>query len=131
VLEGRAGAARPGCRVLMIDDDEPFLDLVGSFCTKGNHLFAGVGSSAAAIEALAGGHYDVLLVDLNIPGTSGEFVLRQIRAAGYSVPAIVLTGDVASADMDVLGPLGVVRVVQKSSRPEPLLQAIEETEGPQ
>jgi hypothetical protein len=58
-------------------------------------------------------------------------VLREIRAAGFFVPAIVLTGDLSSADMDVLRPLGVVRALEKSSRAEPLLQAIEETEGPQ
>jgi len=125
VLRGKA-AARPGRRVLMIDDDDQFRGLVRHFCTKRGHVFAGVDSPAGALEALAGHTFDVLLVDLNMPGTSGGHVLQEIRAAGHATPAIVLTGDVASADMDVLRPLGAVRALEKSSHAEPLLRAIEE-----
>ncbi len=126
VLGGKAAAARPGRCILMIDDDEQFRDLVRHFCMKRGHVFAGVDSSAAALEALAGHTFDVLLVDMNMPGTSGGRVLEEIRAAGHAAPAIVLTGDVVSANMDALRPLGAVQVLEKSSRPEPLLQAIEE-----
>jgi DNA-binding response OmpR family regulator len=115
VLEAKAAVAGPGRRVLMIDDDEQYRELVRHFCTKQGLLFAGVDGAAAALAALAAEPFDLLLVDLNIPGTSGEHVLREIRAAGHDQPAIVLTGDVASADMDVLRPLGVIRALEKSS----------------
>jgi len=125
-LAGGAGVPCVGRRVLMIDDDEQFRELVRHHCTRHGHDFAGVDAAAAAINALAGSAFDVLLVDLNIPGTSGERVLREIRAAGCTAPAIVLTGDVASADMAVLRPLGAVGAVQKSSDAAPLLRAIGE-----
>jgi len=124
-LGEKEGAAPQARRVLMIDDDEQFRDLMRHFCTKRGHLFAGVDSSAAALAALATQTFDVLLVDLNIPGTSGERVLREIRATGSTVPAIVLTGDVAAADMEMLRPLGAVLALEKSSNGKPLLQAIE------
>jgi CheY-like chemotaxis protein len=110
----------------MIDDDDQFRDLVRYFCTKRGHVFAGVDSSAGALEALAGSVFDVLLVDLNMPGTSGRRVLQEIRAAGHATPAIVLTGDVASADTDSLRQLGATQVLEKSSDAEPLLRAIED-----
>ena len=113
-------------RVLMIDDDEQFRELIQHFCAKRGYPFAGVDSAAAAIAALARATFDVLLVDLNIPGTSGEQILREIRAAGHNAPAIILTGDVASADMNVLRPLGVVQALEKSSDAAPLLRAIGE-----
>jgi DNA-binding NarL/FixJ family response regulator len=65
-------------------------------------------------------------VDLNIPGTSGEAVLREIRAAGHAAPAIVLTGDVAAVDLEALRPRGVRLALEKSSQPGPLLEAIGE-----
>ncbi len=126
VLGGMAKVVQPSRSILMIDDDDQYRELVGHFCRKRGHVFAGVSDSAAALAALARQSFDVLLVDLNIPGTSGEHVLREIRAAGHAAPAIVLTGDVASADTDALRPLGVVRALQKSSDAEPLLRAIEE-----
>jgi signal transduction histidine kinase/DNA-binding response OmpR family regulator len=120
----RNAAARPGGHILMIDDDEQYRDLTRRFCTKGGYSFAGVDSSAAALTALAAQPCDVLLVDMNIPGTSGERVLREVRAAGHAAPAIVLTGDLASADSDAMRPLGVVRTMEKSGNPAPLLRAI-------
>jgi CheY-like chemotaxis protein len=120
-----AATAPTGRRALMIDDDGQYRELVRHFCAKHGHACTGVDSAAAAIKALAGATFDVLLVDLNIPGTSGEHVLREIRAAGHATPAIILTGDVASADMEVLRPLGAALVVNKSSDAHPLLQALE------
>jgi signal transduction histidine kinase/DNA-binding response OmpR family regulator/HAMP domain-containing protein len=125
-LGGETVVEDRGRRVLMIDDDEPYRELVQHFCAKQGHVFAGVDSSAAALAALAVQPFDVLLADLNIPGTSGVRILQEIRAAGCIAPAIVLTGDAASADMDLLLPLGVVRVMEKSSHAEPLLEAIRE-----
>jgi PAS domain S-box-containing protein len=130
VLGRKAAAAPPGGCVLMIDDDEQYRELVRHFCTKRGHDFTGVDAAGAALEALAGRRFDVLLVDLNIPGTSGEQILREIRAAGHATPAIVLTGDVTAADLDALRPLGVVRALEKSSRAEPLLKAIDEAGMP-
>ena len=124
-LAGKAPAAREGRRVLMIDDDEQYRELVQHFCVKGGHTFAGVDSAPAALAALAAQPFDVLLVDLNIPGTSGEQVLREIRAAGHAAPAIVLTGNLAAAAMDELRPLGMVQALEKSSQTGPLLHAIE------
>jgi PAS domain S-box-containing protein len=124
-LAAKPAAARPGRRVLMIDDDEQYRELVELFCAKRGHVFAGVGSAATALASLAAQPCDVLLVDMNIPGTSGERILREIRAAGHAAPAIALTGNVDAADMDVLGPLGAVRALEKSGSAAPLLQAIE------
>lgn len=111
--------------MMIDDDDEQYRELVQHYCVKRGHAFTGVDSAAAALVALTAQPFDVLLVDLNIPGTSGERVLKEIRAAGHTAPAIVLTGDIASADMAALAPFGVIQALEKSSTAEPLLQAIE------
>ena len=49
VLAGKAAGVAPGRRILMIDDDEQFIDLVGHFCRKRGHDFAGADSAAAAL----------------------------------------------------------------------------------
>jgi PAS domain S-box-containing protein len=129
LLADKPHGARAGKRILMIDDDEQFRALVEHFCVKAGHAFSGVGSTPAALAALAAQPFEVLLVDLNIPGTSGERVLREIRAAGHVAPAIVLTGHVAAADMDALRPLGVVLALEKSSHAAPLLRALDTATG--
>jgi len=124
-VAGKAATAQPNRRVLMIDDDEQFRELVEHFCAKRGNGFTGVGSAAAALAALACDTFDALLVDLNIPGTSGEHVLRETRAAGRTAPAIILTGDVTAAEMNGLRLLGVAQALEKSSDAGSLLRAIE------
>jgi signal transduction histidine kinase/DNA-binding response OmpR family regulator len=125
-LKSGSPVRRPGLRILMIDDDEQYRELVGIFCARRGHVFEQADCAAAALALLARSPCDVLLVDLNIPGTSGEQVLRQIRAAGHAAPAIVLTGDVAGADLDALRKLGMALALEKSSDARPLLLAIEQ-----
>lgn len=49
-------------------------------------------NAAAAQEALAGGGFDCILLDFQLPGTDGLEVLRTLRAAGVRTPVIMLTG---------------------------------------
>lgn len=118
--------ARSQRRILMIDDEALFRDLVQHFCRKRGHDFVGVGTGAAALEALADQFFDVVVVDMNLAGTDGETVLRQIRAAGHTAPAIVLTGDLFSVDRATLDPLGVINALEKSSDSTPLMLIIEQ-----
>src|SRR3546814_20505079 len=43
------------------------------------------------LGALAGQSYDLLLLDLNLPGRSGLDVLRQLRQDGNQVPILIVT----------------------------------------
>jgi len=113
-------------RVLMVDDEEDVLELVRRACRRRGHDFVGVSSAPAALDALGAGKFDVLLVDMNIPGTSGARLLREVRAAGHSLPAIVLSGSAESADAGALRALGVAGVLEKSADLLGLMQAVED-----
>ncbi|EHP38488.1 DNA-binding response regulator, partial [Cupriavidus basilensis OR16] len=52
----------------------------------------------AALAANAPGTYDAMLLDLGLPGRSGEEVLRQLRARGLALPVLILTARDATAD---------------------------------
>jgi CheY-like chemotaxis protein len=54
-----------------------------------------VESGEAAVEAVAGGNYDAVLMDVALPGLDGIKATRQIRALpgrGGRVPVIGITG---------------------------------------
>lgn len=130
VLQETVAIPERGKRILMIDDEAAFRDLVQHFCTKRGHEFAGGGTAQTALDALAAQSFDVLLLDMNIPGTNGRQILQKIRSQGYQTPTIVLTGDAFSVDRESLRPLGVTHVLEKSGDCTTLLQMIEALESP-
>ncbi|WP_347267711.1 response regulator transcription factor [Paracoccus sp. (in: a-proteobacteria)] len=44
-----------------------------------------------ALQAMAAGHFDVVLLDLMLPGISGQDVCRRLRARGDRTPILMLT----------------------------------------
>ncbi len=121
-----AAADKTGIDLLMIDDDADLTRLVQRASTRAGHGFVGVGDARGALDALSRQTFDLLLVDMNIPGTGGAEILSEIRAAGHSAPAIVLTGDIGSVDPDSVRSLGVVAAVEKSSDFERLMRVVDE-----
>lgn len=85
-------------RVLIVEDDPR----IASFLDKGlraeGYAVTLAESADAADVALQDPDgYDLVLLDLGLPGRDGESVLRRLRSSGSSLPVIVLT---ARAEVD-------------------------------
>jgi len=91
-------------RVLVVDDDP-----VDRMAVRRALRAAGVEFEAeeaedvaGALERLGRGGFDCVFLDYQIPGGDGLRVLRQARAAGLTVPVVMLTGqrdDVVAVEM--------------------------------
>ncbi|MEC7525488.1 MAG: response regulator transcription factor [Myxococcota bacterium] len=86
-------------RVLLVEDEEPILDGLDA-------LFSGQGwdtvqaaDGAQALEHLAGGGFDLVVLDLMLPKVDGLGVLRRVRAHGDDTPVLVLTAKGAEEDV--------------------------------
>jgi DNA-binding response OmpR family regulator len=80
-------------KVLVIDDDSGVRRYIQRVLEKhGMQGFVADGPEQARLE-LAGSHapFDVILLDISMPGQSGWGFLEQMRAAGDDTPAIFLT----------------------------------------
>jgi phosphoserine phosphatase RsbU/P len=88
-------AAQP--RILVADDQPDLIDALRLLLKReGIHIDA-VGSPDAALAALAGGSFDLLLMDLNYTGdtTSGREgidLLSRVQALDRELPIVVMTG---------------------------------------
>src|SRR5690242_14279126 len=85
-------------RVLVVEDD-PALGrgLVATLKLAGLAADHEVNGNDAAELALSE-PYNLIVLDLNLPGLSGFEVLRRIRVAGSAVPVLILTVRDAVAD---------------------------------
>ena len=80
-------------RVLVIDDDVHIGDILEELLTREGHAVTRAYSGTEAVLTLGGEKPDLVLLDLMLPGLSGEQVLPKLRG----IPVIVLS---ARADVD-------------------------------
>jgi DNA-binding NtrC family response regulator len=78
--------------VLVVDDDPTQRRLIQAVLEREGFGFAQAESGDAALKHLTtGGPADVILLDLIMPGLSGQDALKEMRARGFNQPVIVLT----------------------------------------
>lgn len=81
-------------RVLMVDDDQELCNLVLRYLSQDGFSITAVHDGPSAIQAIRTSRYDVMILDLMMPGMSGHDVLRQVTAMpGESavIPVLMLT----------------------------------------
>jgi len=75
-------AAAPS-KVLVAEDIEINLELVRSILTAAGHTVDTVPNGAEAIAAVAESRYDLILMDIQMPGVDGLTAVREIRASQH------------------------------------------------
>jgi len=78
-------------RILVVEDDTTVGHAVQEFLIGQGYAVDWLQDGEPVRGAVAGQAYDLLLLDLNLPGMSGLEVLRQLRQAGEQVPVLILT----------------------------------------
>ena len=111
-------------RVLLIDDDARLAELLDGYLKPQGVALVHAGGGQAGLAALQGGGFDVVLLDVMMPGIDGLAVLRKLRDAGHRIPVIMLTARGDEADRVVGLELGADDYVAKPFSPRELLARI-------
>jgi DNA-binding NtrC family response regulator len=82
-------------KVLIIDDEKNIRDVLGTELATFGFKTAAAGTAKTGLVLLEQEEFDVLLLDLNMPGMCGLDVLKQIQAEDIPVEVVVLTADAA------------------------------------
>jgi CheY-like chemotaxis protein len=86
-------------RVLFVEDNEINRRVVKEMLTAGGIDMSEAEDGAAGLEMIEANEYDLVLMDLRMPGMDGMTAIRHIRArddAKAQVPVIVVTADAGS-----------------------------------
>ena len=79
--------------ILAIEDDWTVRTVLEHTLESAGHSVDVAPAISDARKLLADGHYDMVLLDLNLPDGNGLDLLRDIRKdLGYPVPVLVLSG---------------------------------------
>jgi DNA-binding response OmpR family regulator len=78
-------------KVLVIEDDKTVGQYVKRGLEEARYQVDLVDDGAVGLRAAASGRYDLAVLDLRLPGMSGQEVLRTLRDRGVALPVLVLT----------------------------------------
>ncbi|MDD5109157.1 MAG: response regulator [Candidatus Omnitrophica bacterium] len=79
-------------KILVVDDEIPVRDLFSDLFRKEDCQTVSCGSGEEALKILKNGTFDVVLLDIKLPGISGIEVLRNIREVHKKLPVVMITG---------------------------------------
>ena len=83
-----------------------------------------------ALVALAAGTFDLVLMDLRMPGLDGAAATRALRAKGITTPIVALTADAFEDDRCTCLAAGMDDFLVKPLTPETLRSALLRWTGP-
>ncbi len=113
--------------VLVAEDNAINREVLESLLAAWKHRTTTVVSGEAAVSAAASGTYDVVLMDIQMPGIDGVEATRAIRAlpgAPGRVPVIAVTANVLPEAQAAYRAAGMAAVVTKPVRPQALADAL-------
>jgi CheY-like chemotaxis protein len=93
-------------RVLIADDEPAVLQMLGDLLTFHGYCVATAATGMEALDRIASFPADVIILDILMPGLSGNDTLAALRARGIQVPAIAVTGMPDKASSGFLAVLG-------------------------
>lgn len=81
-------------RVLLVEDDETVAAVIRGLLEKQQHFVSYVANGLGALAELSHARFDVLLLDLDLPGVDGFQIARLVRqreSAGEHLPIVAIT----------------------------------------
>ena len=110
-------------RVLVVDDEASIRDLLSKTLTSDEYDVDVAPDGHSALERLRSCSYDLLIVDLKMPGMDGLTVIREARRYKADLPVIIITGfSTESSAIDAVN-LGVAGYLTKPFRVPQVLAA--------
>jgi two-component system, OmpR family, phosphate regulon response regulator OmpR len=116
--------AEPKTRILVVDDDLRLRDLLQRYLTEQGFTVHTVSDAAGMDKMMSRERFDLLVLDLMLPGEDGLSVCRRLRGGKSSVPIIMLTAKGEEVDRIVGLEMGADDYLPKPFNPRELVARI-------
>ncbi|UDQ90266.1 response regulator [Xanthobacter autotrophicus] len=112
-------------RVLVVDDDAAARHAVRTLLAREKAQIVEADSAEAALEVVAKGDLDCIVLDLGLPGMSGFELIERLAGGGKHVPVVVYSGrDLTTEERMKLRAFTDAIVVKGALSPERLLDEV-------
>ena len=111
-------------KILVVDDDLRLRDLLKRYLSEQGFAVDTVPDAGAMDRALSRVRYDLVVLDLMLPGEDGLAICRRLRAAGEKIAIIMLTAKGDDVDRIVGLEMGADDYLAKPFNPRELVARI-------
>ncbi len=115
----------PMFRILVVDDSFTARSIIARLIGDRYELVQADGG-AQALALLGSGSFDLVLLDLLMPGMDGFQTLRAIKERAPDLPVLVLSADIQESTRRRVLAAGAVQLIHKPPKQDSLIAAIEE-----
>lgn len=113
-------------KVLVIDDDVPFCEMLKAFLTKKGFVVMNAFNSQDAKKAIDDTCYDIVLTDVRLPDSDGIELLKYIKAKCFTSQVILMTGYTEIKTAVNAMKLGAFDYVAKPINPDEIVLTIKQ-----
>ena len=110
-------------RILVVDDDVRLRDLLNRYLSEQGYNVRAATDGADMNRWLARERYDLMVLDLMMPGEDGLSICRRLRGVGDKIPIIMLTAKGDDVDRIVGLEVGADDYLPKPFNPRELVAA--------
>lgn len=79
-------------KILIVEDDKSLVSTIKDWLTFEHHIVEVAETGEDALSLLKITNYDLIILDISLPGINGDEALLQFRSDGVITPVIMLTG---------------------------------------
>jgi two-component system, OmpR family, phosphate regulon response regulator OmpR len=115
----------PKVKILVVDDDVRLRDLLNRYLSEQGFAVRAVADANDMNRQLARERYDLMILDLMLPGEDGLSVCRRLRGSGDAMPIIMLTAKGDDVDRIVGLEVGADDYLPKPFNPRELVARIQ------
>lgn len=116
----------PRARVLVVDDESSIRELLSDLLALNDYHCTTADSGPKAIACVASGPYDLVLLDIKMPGMSGMETLRAIKERAPHQPVVMITAVSETETAVEAMKLGALDYILKPFTMDGLLAKVEE-----
>ena len=112
-------------KILTIDSEEAAVKRIVKILESNDYQTQSATTWTEAVDAIAHGQPDLVLLNLEMPVVYGDVLIEFIREEGFEMPVIVVSFPVEEAEAKALLEQGVYGIVEKPYEDKTLIEKIE------
>ena len=112
---------------VLVADDNPIQRKLLSLTLSDDENIIVKGEAESGEEVLRimeDGRFDVLVLDVSLPGKSGIEVLKELRATGKEIPVIIVSNYPREGFESAVQAIGAYGYIEKNDVPDKIIEAI-------